>query len=48
LMMAVASIIGGYLGARGARKLPASYVRAIVVFIGFSVAAYTFYKRFAG
>jgi uncharacterized membrane protein YfcA len=47
IVMAVASIIGGYLGARGARRLPAAYVRAIVVFIGFGVAAYTFYKRFA-
>ena len=47
-VMAVASIVGGYFGARGARRLPAAYVRAIVVFIGFGVAAYTFYKRFAG
>lgn len=45
-VMAAASVAGGYLGARGARKLPAAYVRTIVVFIGFGVAAYTFYKRF--
>ncbi len=46
-VMAVGAIIGGYFGARGARRLPASYVRVIVVIVGFGVAAYTFYKRFA-
>jgi hypothetical protein len=44
--MAAAAIAGGYLGARGARRLPAAYVRAMVVTIGFCVAGYTFYKRF--
>ncbi|MBM3724941.1 MAG: sulfite exporter TauE/SafE family protein [Acidobacteria bacterium] len=46
--MALASIGGGYLGARLARKLPAARVRLIVIAIGFGVAAYSFYKRFAG
>jgi uncharacterized protein len=46
LVMAVASIIGGYAGARLARKLPAANARMIVIAIGFGVAAYTFYKRF--
>jgi uncharacterized membrane protein YfcA len=45
--MAVASIVGGYAGARVARKLSAATVRAIVVVIGFTVAGYAFYKRFA-
>ncbi len=47
LPMAVASIIGGYVGARLARKLQASTVRSIVIVMGFVVAAYSFYRRFA-
>ena len=45
--MAAASIVGGYAGARLARKLTAATVRSIVICIGFGVAAYSFYKRFA-
>ena len=45
--MAAASIIGGYVGARLARKLPAATVRSIVITIGFAVAGYSFYRRFA-
>lgn len=48
IVMAVASIAGGYLGARVARRMPAEQVRLIVVAIGFGVAGYTFYKRFFG
>jgi uncharacterized membrane protein YfcA len=44
-VMVPASLIGGYEGARFAKKLPAAYVRAIVITIGFGVAAYAFYKR---
>jgi len=47
VVMAVAAMAGGYLGARGARRLSPVYVRAIVIVIGFGVAAYTLYKRFA-
>lgn len=47
LVMAVASIGGGYLGARGARRLKPEHVRVIVVTIGFAVAGYSFWKRFA-
>lgn len=47
LPMAGASIVGGYVGARLARKLSAGTVRAIVVTIGFVVAGYSFYRRFA-
>ncbi|MBL8175410.1 MAG: sulfite exporter TauE/SafE family protein [Bryobacterales bacterium] len=46
LAMAVASTAGGYLGARGARRLRAEHVRALVVTIGFAVAGYSFWKRF--
>lgn len=48
LVMAVASTAGGYLGARGARRLKPEHVRALVVTIGFAVAGYSFWKRFAG
>ena len=47
LPMALASIVGGYVGARVARKMPASTVRSIVIAIGFVVAGYSFYRRFA-
>ena len=40
LVMAVSAIIGGYVGARFARRLPAVYVRAIVITIGLSLGLY--------
>ena len=46
LSMAVAAIVGGYLGARVARRLDANVVRWIVVLVGFSLAAHSFYKQF--
>jgi uncharacterized membrane protein YfcA len=45
--MVVAAIIGGYIGARVARRLPASYVRYAVIVIGFGLAAYYFIKKYA-
>jgi len=45
-VMAIAAIFGGYIGARVARRLPAIYVRVIVVAIGFCLSAYYFYKQF--
>jgi uncharacterized protein len=45
IVMAVAAVIGGYAGARVGRRMPASFVRAIVVVIGFAVAAYSWSKR---
>jgi uncharacterized protein len=44
-VMAVASVAGGYLGARVARRLSAGLVRGVVVVIGLSLAGYEFYKR---
>ena len=41
-IMAVAAIIGGYAGARLARRLKPEWVRAIVVTVGFLVAAWSF------
>jgi uncharacterized membrane protein YfcA len=45
VLMAIASILGGYFGARTARRLPVTTVRSIVIAIGFGVAAYTLYRR---
>ncbi len=47
MAMAAASIVGGYVGARLARKLSAETVRTIVIATGFAVAGYSFYRRFA-
>jgi hypothetical protein len=44
LTMGAASIVGGYAGARVARRLNRSVVRAVVVLIGFSLAGYYFYR----
>lgn len=44
LLMAVTAIIGGYMGARVARRLNPGLVRAIVVAIGFLVAAWSYWK----
>ncbi len=46
--MIASSVVGGYIGARLARRMPAAVVRYIVVCIGFAVAGYSFYKRFSG
>jgi uncharacterized protein len=45
LAMAAAGIAGGYLGARGARRLQPEVVRFIVVLVGFSVAAFCFWDQ---
>jgi len=43
--MAVAAVAGGYAGARVARRLPAVYVRWLVVAIGFGLSVYyAFFK----
>lgn len=43
--MVLAAILGGYAGARVARRLPAAYVRYAVIVIGFGLAAYYFIGR---
>jgi uncharacterized protein len=40
-IMAIAAIAGGYAGARIARRMKQSWIRAIVVTIGFLVAAWS-------
>jgi uncharacterized membrane protein YfcA len=44
-LMAVAAIIGGYLGARIARRLDENLVRWVIILIGFGLAAHFFYKQ---
>jgi len=46
LTMAIAAIVGGYLGAHYARRLPAFYVRLLVIAIGFGLGAYYLWKEF--
>ena len=47
LAMMAAAIVGGYAGARVARRLPAIYVRLLVVAIGFALGGYYLWKEFA-
>jgi uncharacterized membrane protein YfcA len=47
ILMALCSMVGGYIGARSARRLPKEFVRGLVVFIGLAISAYSFYRRFA-
>ncbi|MDY3551916.1 sulfite exporter TauE/SafE family protein [Gemmata sp. JC717] len=46
LVMAAAATAGGYIGARVARRLPASYVRYAVIAIGFGLSAFYFVKKY--
>lgn len=46
LAMAGSAIVGGYLGARVARRLPAAYVRYAVIAIGFGLSAFYFIRQY--
>jgi uncharacterized membrane protein YfcA len=46
-VMAVSSILGGFLGASLARKIDRRAVRLIIVAIGLSLSSYYFYRQFA-
>jgi uncharacterized membrane protein YfcA len=48
LPMAVASIIGGYLGAKLALRVHPKQVRIVVIVIGFALAAYFFWQKLRG
>lgn len=43
--MAVAGMMGGYTGARVARRMPGGIIRAIVVCVGFGVAAFSWWSQ---
>jgi uncharacterized protein len=47
LLMMLAAAIGGYLGAHSARRLNPTFMRLLVVIIGFGMAAYFFWRRYA-
>lgn len=44
--MAGSAILGGYLGARTARRLPPIYVRYAVIVIGFGLSAFYFIRQY--
>lgn len=46
LPMAATAVVGGYVGARVARRLPAAAVRYAVIAIGFSLATYYFIQPY--
>lgn len=48
LTMMGAAIIGGYVGARYGRQVPAKYVRYFVITVGFALTAWYFYDAYAG
>lgn len=47
ITMALAAMVGGYAGARIARRLNRDFVRGMVVAIGLALAAYYFYQQFS-
>jgi uncharacterized membrane protein YfcA len=47
LLMMIAAAIGGYLGARYARRMNPRFMRILVVVIGLGMAAYFFWKQYA-
>jgi uncharacterized membrane protein YfcA len=47
LLMMIAAAIGGYLGARYARRMNPRFMRMLVVLIGLGMAAYFFWKQYA-
>ena len=47
LLMMLAAAIGGYLGARYARRMNPRYMRGLVVVIGLGMAAYFFWKQYS-
>ena len=44
-VMALSAIVGGYLGARGARYLPRKLVRWAIIAVGLGLSAYFFWRR---
>ena len=45
-VMIVGAMIGGYLGAHYAQKLPASWIRSFVIFVGSGMTIYFFWKGY--
>ena len=47
LLMMIAAALGGYLGARYARRMNPRFMRLLVVLIGLGMAAYFFWKQYS-
>ncbi len=47
LAMMATSIVGGYVAAMFSRRIPGVYVRYFVIVVGFSLAAFYFWKKWA-
>ena len=45
IVMGLAGTLGGYAGARVARRMKPDYIRAFVVFVGFAVAFYSWFGK---
>ena len=45
-VMAGGAVLGGYVGARVSRRLPATWVRAAVIVIAFGLSAWYFWKEY--
>ncbi len=45
-IMIAGALVGGYFGAHYAQKLPASWIRAFVIAVGFLMTAYFFWKGY--
>ena len=45
-VVAPATLVGGYVGARIARRLPGAVLRTIIVTFGLAVGGYLLYKAF--
>jgi uncharacterized membrane protein YfcA len=46
VIMILGAILGGYLGAHYAQKLPGSWIRAFVIVVGTGMTAYFFWKAY--
>jgi hypothetical protein len=46
LLMAATAILGGYLGARFARRIPAQWLRRFIIVVGFVLTSIYFYKTY--
>jgi hypothetical protein len=45
-IMIAGGLVGGYLGAHYAQKLPGAWVRAVVISMGLGMTAYFFWKAY--
>lgn len=46
LLMSATAILGGYGGARAARRIPAPWLRGIIITVGFALTGFYFFKMY--